>query len=197
MHRDNKQYDPKVELRRVRVSDVAEEVQRIVPRQHQCVVVTGGEPMLQLESVYALWSRMGNRCFEVETAGTIAPMPEHDPSYQETLRALEIQWNVSPKLAHSGNEHGLRYKEDVLRAFAALPQTMFKFVVQDATDVHEIIRIITDCNIQQRQVWLMPQGDSASEQLGRLKAVTNLGIEFGWNVSPRLHTLVWGNKRGH
>ena len=84
------------------------------------VVITGGEPLLQQRElkplVDALRVERGWRV-EVETAGTIAPDLDVD------------QWNVSPKLANSGNPRDRRYKPDVLRAFEATGRAAFKFVV--------------------------------------------------------------------
>src|SRR3954465_12992897 len=101
-------YDPAQELTPRTVDSVVAELDAMaVPM----VVVTGGEPLLQqralLPLLQACWSR--RQRIEVETAGTVAPSPE--------AVALVDQWNVSPKLANSGNAAERRHRPDVLRQF--------------------------------------------------------------------------------
>ena len=69
------------------------------------LVVTGGEPLLQQTELIPLISglkQQGYYC-EVETNGTIAPLPEME-------RDID-QWNVSPKLSTSANRLERRLAE--------------------------------------------------------------------------------------
>src|SRR5882757_4450270 len=61
------------------------------------IVISGGEPMMQAKALEPLASMLVDydNMIHVETAGTLIPTT--------TLDALVAQYNVSPKLAHSGN----------------------------------------------------------------------------------------------
>jgi organic radical activating enzyme len=122
---------------------------------------------------------------EIETAGTIAPDMAAD---------LVDQWNVSPKLANSGNPLERRYKPDVLRAFEATRRAIFKFVVCERSDLDEVDGIVDECGLT--DVWIMPEGTSAATLLRRSADLADEVVERGWNLSPRLHILLWGDRRG-
>lgn len=176
---DWSRFDPAVELRKADVADVVAQVDAMdVPM----VVITGGEPLLQQSAVVELARRLKPRRIEVETAGTIAPAPE--------LVALVDQWNVSPKLANSGNPSERRHKPDVLRAFAATGKAVFKFVVESAADLDEI------AGFDVEPVWVMPQGTTPEAVQEGLRRLADEVVARGWNLTTRLHVEVWGDKRG-
>jgi 7-carboxy-7-deazaguanine synthase len=187
MHSEGKQYDPKEQLRRMSVSDVLLEL----PHRIGCLVISGGEPLLQRDSVHSLvqtvWATGEVTCIEIETAGTQMPLQVDVPG---------LRYNVSPKLQHSGNEKDLRYKPEVLTAFARLPATTFKFVVQRPEDLLEVATIIHNCYINDRQVFIMPEGRSTEVQLKRMKELAPHILELGWNITPRLHVMLWEDERG-
>lgn len=176
---DWSRFDPAVELRRMAVDDVVAQVEAMdVPM----VVVTGGEPLLQQTALADLLPRLAPRRIEVETAGTIAPRPE--------LVELVDQWNVSPKLANSGNPLERRWKPDVLRAFEETGRAVFKFVVRGRGDLDEV------ASFGVSPVWVMPEGTSAEAVRKGLAAVADEAIARGWNLTTRLHVELWGDKRG-
>jgi organic radical activating enzyme len=148
------------------------------------VVVTGGEPMLQQHQLTLLVDALLARAWriEVETAGTIAP-------------ALDVtQWNVSPKLANSGNPLERRYQPDVLRAFQATGRAVFKFVVCEPSDLDEVDVIVDECGLT--NIWIMPEGTDAETLLRRSATLADDVVKRGWNLSTRLHILLWGDRRG-
>jgi len=177
------EYDPAVELHEMSVEEV---VERVTAMDVPMVVVTGGEPLLQqrgLEPLARELKQAGLR-IEVETAGTIAP----------TLGDLVDQWNVSPKLANSGNPLDRRYKPDVLRAFEATGRAIFKFVACELTDLDEIAAIVGECGLS--DIWVMPEGRDAATLEKRSAVLADDVIARGWNLTTRLHILLWGDKRG-
>lgn len=178
---DWSRYDPAVELSKRTVEDVVAEVEAMaVPM----VVVTGGEPLLQQRAVVELAAALKPRRIEIETAGTIAPSPE--------LVAEVHQFNVSPKLANSGNPAQKRLKPDVLRAFQATGKAVFKFVVASAEELDEVASF----GLPSASVWIMPEGTTADVVRDRLGALAASVIERGWNLTTRLHVEIWGDKRG-
>jgi 7-carboxy-7-deazaguanine synthase len=177
------EYDPAVELHDMEVRDI---VERVGAMNVPMVVITGGEPLLQqrqLEPLARELKQSGLR-IEVETAGTIAP----------TLGGLVDQWNVSPKLANSGNPLERRYKPDVLRAFEATGRALFKFVVCELADLDEIAAMVDECGLT--DIWVMPEGRDAATLEKRSALLADEVIARRWNLTTRLHILLWGDKRG-
>ena len=154
------------------------------------VVVTGGEPLLQMARLVTLAKRLrtaGHR-LEVETNGTVAPAPE--------LLENVAQWNVSPKLDNSGETLDMREKPIALAAFVQSPAASFKFVVCDAADVEEVTALVQRHGILAERVFLMPEGASGDVVLERMKLLWELAIANRYRISPRLHILLWGDRPG-
>jgi organic radical activating enzyme len=161
-------------------------VARLAPKN---VVITGGEPLIQqraLEPFARALKDTGYR-IEVETNGTIAP---------GGLAPLVDQWNVSPKLAHSGNEGLRRLNPESLAAFAALETACFKLVVQQPSDLDEVAALRDAYGIAPSRIVLMPEGRSAAELTARSPWLAERCTELGYRFSSRLHILIWGDKRG-
>jgi organic radical activating enzyme len=177
---DWSRFDPAAELRRWPVSEIVAAVEAMdVPM----VVVTGGEPLLQQTALVSLLEAMAGRWrIEVETAGTIAPRPE--------LVSLVDRFNVSPKLANSGNPSSQRVRPEALAAFMATGAAVFKFVVADVAELDEVAAFGVE------PVWVMPEGTSAAVLHERLSALADAVIDRGWNLTTRLHVEIWGDKRG-
>jgi 7-cyano-7-deazaguanosine (preQ0) biosynthesis protein QueE len=177
-------FDPVQELRRVPAGDLLESIKAMdVP----LLVITGGEPMLQQRRLIPLLEavqRLGMEV-EVETAGTIAPnVPE----------GLVTRWNVSPKLASSGNSLAARYRPEVLQMFNATGRAAFKFVVTGPADLDEIDSMVARSDLD--PVWLMPEGTDATTIVNGMRSLAAEAASRGWNLSPRLHILIWGDRRG-
>lgn len=179
---DWSRHDPAVELSERAVADVLAEVDSFGPVS--MLVVTGGEPLLQQRRLVPLLAGARERGLrvEIETAGTIAPSPD--------VAALVDGFNVSPKLANSGNPVERRVKPDVLRALAATGKSTFKFVVRDESELDEVAAFDV------APVWIMPEGTDAATLTERMQALAPAVLARGWNLSPRLHVHLFGNRRG-
>lgn len=153
------------------------------------VVITGGEPLIQRRQLERLVQELkaGGYRVEVETNGTVSP---------GELRELVDQFNVSPKLAHSGNEGLIRIDPPVLREFAALGTANFKFVVRDEADLTEVEDLRRRFTIPPDRVVLMPEGRAAAELTARSPWLAEACTRRGYRFSTRLHILIWGDKRG-
>ncbi|HVV38566.1 MAG TPA: 7-carboxy-7-deazaguanine synthase QueE [Acidimicrobiales bacterium] len=177
---DWSQYDPARELHEMSVDDI---VAALEPMHVDTVVVTGGEPLLQrskLDELVRAFAARGWRT-HVETAGTLA---------WDT--ALVEQWVVSPKLANSGMDADRRVKLDVLRGFAARGAA-FKFVVTEVAELDEVAAIVDAAGAA--NVWIMPEGTDADTVRRRTAELADAVAARGWNLTTRLHVLVWGDER--
>lgn len=186
---DWERYSKSDESHRLMLSDVAEEVDKQVIDR---LIITGGEPMLQQRALVALKSLMPLIAFEIETNGTIGP----------TLEMVEATnlFTVSPKLSHSGDEFKSRIKEKAIEAFTQLSwdgKAVFKFVAREVDDLDEVQQMIRQFKIPREAVWIMPEGANAADHTLTLRRLADYVIDRGWNLSTRLHVLVWGQSRGH
>ena len=171
------------------------EVAKILKEHNvQNLVISGGEPMLQQAALIEMFEHMRDHLaffpkhIEIETNGTIPLWKNFD--------AWIAQINCSPKLASSGNDLKARYRPEVLRAYRDTGKACFKFVVTSEEDLQEIIDIIEMVGIPQDMVYLMPQGKTKEEQETFQAKVAEIATANGFNFSPRLHVLLYGNKRG-
>ena len=165
---------------------VAKTAEAITQYPARRLVVTGGEPLMQQNTLEELLTTIPDWKVEVETNGTIAPSPE---------LASVCQFNVSPKLANSGNSLNRRYKPDVLRKFNSLADANFKFVVREGSDLAEVDQIVEDCGIDSDKVIIMPEGTSQEVLRDRMLALIEEVKPRGYRLLPRLHVMLWGNQR--
>jgi 7-cyano-7-deazaguanosine (preQ0) biosynthesis protein QueE len=152
------------------------------------VVVTGGEPLLQQAALFPLVAALAQagRQVEIETNGTVTPT-------LEMVEAVE-RFTVSPKLSGSGLAEDRRIVPAALTAFAGCGNAVFKFVVSGRGEIDEI------ADLQERfglaPVWVMPEGTDDRRVLAGVRQLADIALARGWNLSPRLHVLLWGNTRG-
>lgn len=168
---------------------VAERV-RSFPCRH--LVLTGGEPLLQDEGFAEVLKALnadGTPCTaEVETNGTRIPHP--------SLETLVTQFNVSPKLANSGNPEELRLADEPLTWFTASPKAWFKFVISSPADLDEVRILQNRLGLAPDRIFLMPEARSPEELAERTLWLADLCRDEGYRFSQRLHLALWGPKRG-
>ncbi len=153
------------------------------------VVITGGEPLLHANAVDSLIGLIPiDWQVEIETNGTIPP--------SGLMIERRIQFNVSPKLANSGNPKPSRYRPEVLSLYNRLPGVTFKFVVVAKGDLREVEEIVDECGLASESVILMPEGTTQRAIARHGRAAAELCKEKGWRLMPRLHVMLWGQRRG-
>jgi 7-carboxy-7-deazaguanine synthase len=154
------------------------------------VVISGGEPLMQSRGLAPLAARLTSHqnMIHVETAGTLIPTPEFD--------AHVAQYNVSPKLAHSGNRLELRQKPEVLKWFGACDRAWFKFVMRDPSDFGEIDDLVQLSGVDPHRVMVMPEGVTAEKNMEVAKTLVDGAVARGYGLSYRTHILLWKDVRG-
>ena len=152
------------------------------------VVVTGGEPLLQQRRLVPLLQACVERGWfvEVETNGTIAP--------DDDVAALVGTFNVSPKLANSGVPLDRRIRPAALAALLATGKAVFKLVAAGPDDLPEIDELVERHGLA--PVWVMPEGTEPATVVAGMRALAEPVIARGWNLTTRLHVLLWGDERG-
>lgn len=190
---DASRYDMRAETHKMSISQVSAKLHQLgsglwgLGRLR--LDISGGEPMLQQDAIEALLNdhRWHPVLVDIETAGTI-PFIGLDPSRFSTI-------NVSPKLEHSGNEERKRRKIDVLRQMARTHIARFKFVVQEVSDLNEVLDVTQLAGIHGSHVYIMPEGTDRDTILQRTAKLEPEVLRRGWNMTTRLHVLLHGDER--
>lgn len=194
--------------------ELATEIQHLAPtgRFNRYVghVFTGGEPMMQQDAIAEIihyWIDDDNFPawvgFETNVTQAIKP------SLRKAIQALKdkevvVYFSMSPKLLHvSGELSKKAIHLDLMAEYVNLcPLSYLKFVLNEdpraweqALDIVMALEAIDQCHYSDVDVWVMPVGGVIGQQLdpavGRIadKAIN----EYCWNVSPRVHVLIWGD----
>lgn len=153
--------------------------------QEKRLIITGGEPLLQQRKIAQLIQKMPDWEVEIETNGTISPIPE----------LHNCQFNCSPKLENSGNSLKRRYRPGVLRVINGLPNSQFKFVVVKPSDLSEIDHIVEVCELDPEKIYIMPEGQTEAEVEQHAMLVRHEVEERGWKVAMRNQLIWYGHKR--
>jgi organic radical activating enzyme len=172
--------------------DVREVTMRILALRPTRVVITGGEPLLQAPALARLIPMLKEAVpgleVEIETNGSVPP--------PHALTQLVDQFNVSPKLSHSGNPENLALVPDLLRDWAASPKAWFKFVVADEGDISEVAELQAIYRIPAERLFVMPEGIDSETLRQRSKWLAGAALTHGWRFTDRLHIHLYGDTRG-
>ena len=183
-HRGGVEYDRKANQLSLPEDEVAA---RITALGQSRLVITGGEPLLQAPALARLLELLPDVSVEIETNGTTkAPAP---------LDIRIDQFNVSPKLAHSGNPAELALLPERLDAYAADPRAWFKFVIAEPADVDEVLALRDRYRFRPGHVFLMAEGTDSETLREREKWLAPLCVRHGFRLSDRLHIHLFGDTR--
>ena len=183
-HRGGVEYDRKANQLSLPEDEVAA---RILALGQSRLVITGGEPLLQAPALARLLELLPDVSIEIETNGTTkAPAP---------LDIRIDQFNVSPKLAHSGNPAELALLPERLDAYATDPRAWFKFVIAEPTDVDEVLALRDRYRFRPGHVFLMAEGTDSETLREREKWLAPLCVRHGFRLSDRLHIHLFGDTR--
>jgi len=155
------------------------------------LVITGGEPLLQAPALVRMLdhlSALGDYQVEIETNGSVVP--------SEALAARVHQYNVSPKLSHSGNPRDLAIRPEALGFFASFPKAFFKFVVATPHDVEEVAALAQEHGLPASHIFLMPEGRDSATLRARMVWLADLCLMRGYAMTDRLHIHLSGDTRG-
>lgn len=179
--------DPHLGLKEMSADDILEELHKNwdYMAHPTIVVISGGEPMMQQADLIDLMRplRRWQNEIHIETAGTIGPQMSFD--YYVT------QYNVSPKLEHSGNRLEMRYKPHVLRMLNQTGKAWFKFVVRNPSDFNEIDNIVKECQIPINRVQVMPEGTDMDSITVGARSIIEEALKRGYGLTFRTHILLW------
>ena len=185
-HRANETYEREANQVTLGEDEVA---RRIASLGQPRLVVTGGEPLLQAPALARMLALLPHEiAVEVETNGTVAPPP--------ALDTLVQQYNISPKLAHSGNPAELALVPERLAHWAGNARAAFKFVIAEPADIAEVLALAERYAIPRTRIWLMAEGTDPATLHAREAWLAQLCLEHHLTLSKRLHIELYGDSRG-
>ena len=179
---------------------VAVLLQQVNALEIEHVVLTGGEPLLQPDSVPLCEQLLAAGHFvTIETAGTV---------FRSAPASL---MSISPKLANSspsraGSADAIRWEKrheqarsnsDVIAKLIAGTDYQFKFVVDEPSDLAEITDYLAAWpQVSGQRIWLMPQARTREELAARSNWLEAESARLGYRFSSRWQIAQFGNQRG-
>lgn len=192
---ENKHSKPKVKKEIFQMLITQDELIKEI-QKFECknLVFTGGEPTIYQKELIEVMNKLReinkDYYFEVETNGTLV--------LQDPFIELINQINCSPKLASSGNASLVANRSAAINKIKDFNETIFKFVICKKTIAEDIVEIQQwqeQYCIQNNRIWLMPEGITRKDIIIGSKIIVENFCKLGYNLSPRLHVLLWQNKR--
>jgi 7-carboxy-7-deazaguanine synthase len=152
-------------------------------------VVTGGEPLLQLDAVYQI-AEACKTVLTIETNGTIPP--DMSKFQKSTL------FSISPKLGSAGAsvdqiESCVAGTRHIARSGVDL---QVKYVLNSENDVTEILDFVDRTKVPRDQIILMPQGSTEKEIDTRMLMVAEVCKRHSFRMSDRVHLRLWKGALG-
>lgn len=166
------------------------------PTRH--AVITGGEPMIMTEIV-SLCDALKSSDYHVtiETAAT------HFLPTRVDLASLSPKLSNSTPVEREGGRFAAAHEKNrlnipVIQQFIdASPDFQIKFVVCEKSDIDEIRMVLEQLNgCSPADVLLMPEGIEPSALAERSAWLAEICMREGFRFCPRLHILLFGNRRG-
>lgn len=184
-HRGGETFDRAANQVTLPVADVAARIRALGQDR---LVITGGEPLLQAGKLADLAALLPDMGIEIETNGTVAAPARLDVAVD--------QYNVSPKLAHSGNPVARALTPRLLDRWASDPRAWFKFVIGQPDDVDEVLALARTHAFVPSRVFLMAEGTDSETLRAKEKWLAPLCLAHGLRLSDRLHIHLYGDTRG-
>lgn len=186
-HANNIIYQRKDEVHPMSVEEVLEKLLKTGMRH---LVISGGEPFLQQKQLVPLIKLLKEEGWyvEVETNGTIKPLPE----FVEVVDQI----NCSPKLesAFSGEGRRVRIREEVLGELASILKVNFKFVICEPGNLPEVLVLIKQFGM--KEVRLMPECRTKEEMQEKELWLRAICEDYDFIYCTRLSIEMSGTKRG-
>lgn len=152
---------------------------RIDYYQIKHIVITGGEPFLQIDKIIEFINAFDNTyTFEFETNGTV--------DYSQIKHRLNCFFNISPKLQFDNKiyvYHNARIN--------------YKFVHDGTDEVSErIVDFIESNRIGNGSVYIMPECQNQDEQKALQGKIVSYCLRYNFNYCHRIHIAIWNDKKG-
>lgn len=179
----------------------------LTDQHHLGLVVSGGEPLLHFKNPDLIWllKQHGWAWKGLETSGYAGPQPIDRTLFDRFLEPF-TSISLSPKITpclhgrQTDDELEVNIKNFIAREVYKLGarKTYFKFVVKDDADIEAVLRCDQRHGFRSHyETYLMPYGNDRDEILKSVEKLIPAAKKYGFIITPRLHSLIWGSARGH
>lgn len=157
------------------------------------LLITGGEPYLWEKQLIPLMESLQGCKFDIETSGY------GEWSYIKNHKKLlkNIQFNISPKIGSLHAKSSIDpWKIKILEN--PPPHYIVKIVVSAKRlkeEYENIERLRNIYQIPKKNIYLMPFAKTREELLQQIEDIVNFCIENQYELSPRLHILMFDRAR--
>jgi len=177
---------------------VNEIVDRVAEYPARHVVITGGEPMV-MPDIVPLTAALKSRGYHItiETAATVFQDVTLDLASMSPKLGNSTPWQREGGRFASPHEKN-RLNVPVIQQFiATAPDFQLKFVVTSEADLAEIDAILAAVTgWKHADVLLMPEGIEQPALSARSPWISEICKRRGFRFCPRLHVMLYGNRRG-
>jgi 7-carboxy-7-deazaguanine synthase len=200
--------------------DTLEAMSRAHP--HCGLVLSGGEPLLHFRNrdfIHMLCdvkiqnrANGGSMWLSLETSGFIGPKVVDDKDlsilyFLKSFDSVSISPKTTPCLHGEGwTDDELLVNVDLIALLAGegYAHPFFKFVARDEKDIEaikqtiKVLKSLPDPPLDREStlIYIMPYGQEPEEILETCRFLVPVCAENGWVLTPRLHSLLWGARRG-
>lgn len=193
--------------------ELADEIRALTPKGtfgNIGHVFTGGEPLMQQQALAEIINHwIDDEDFPAWVGFETNVTQKLQPAFRSAVQRLidnevHVYFSMSPKLLHvSGEQPKKAIHINLMAEYINLcPTSYLKFVLNEdqrawdqAENIVHVLEHCGSCHYMNVPVWVMPVGGVIGQQLdpavGRIadKAING----YQWNVSPRVHVLIWGD----
>ncbi len=183
------------------VSELKREVTGMIEKhQIDCIMLTGGEPMLQKVDIVDFMEAMKAKplgikrplMYEIETAG------HHSWRPWFRKHVVDMHINFSPKIGSlTPSAKDLDYIGIAEAVTSYIPRYSVKIVIDpsDESVIETIKNFRIDYNIPRYNIYLMPLGATREEIIKNSVLVEELAIKYNYQFTSRQHILIHDNKK--
>lgn len=191
---DPTRYDLAAENPDTTVRQITHRLYDLGAERDDVVVLSGGEPFIHHHKLRAL-TEAAPFFWHVESNATIPP-----PLWT-LLPGSFSHVTLSPKVGQTDDPVQRRLPPRALERWAFLTReypdrVAWKFVARHNADVTAAAELVREHGVPRECVWIMPEGVQPIEVLDRQRALAPAVQAAGFNLTTRLHTLLWADKRG-
>jgi 7-carboxy-7-deazaguanine synthase len=174
------------------------------------LVLTGGEPLIHYQNpavsnmLYGLKANGIVKWLSLETSGYAGGLGPNIASLRSFLSAFD-RVSLSPKVTPCF--HGKQTEDELIPFIYEIGKQVdsdklfLKFVVKDERDfraANDFLKLSLPFTYDEiaQSIYAMPFGQQPEEILEICRNVTPLCIKYGYQLTPRLHSLMYGAARG-
>lgn len=160
------------------------------------IVFTGGEPLLGKYQtlIFKLIDMFPNKFFEIETNGSLELMDEKYFEYENVI------FNISPKNNIDQDDGVSVPGYYLLEQIQTIQNPKFDYIVKILfNSIHDFTNtkiFIDSLGVRSSKVYFQPISIEGDNSIRLAKRYIDIIVQGGYNLSLRLHTILFDNKRG-